>query len=230
MTVVKVCGLRELSHMIASAEAGADMLGLNFLPTVRRYIEPDTAKELATSFREHSPSLGAGRALPLVGLFANQPVEEVNEVVARVGLDMVQLCGDEPIEYWAKVNVPILKVVHVASVPAGRQTARNDVVKDVHFRLQEIDESGHIAVLDKKSDTQPGGLGETFDWSIAREMADRGHRFLLAGGLTPENVGQAIESTQPYGVDVSSGVETDGTKDIAKIQTFIAEAKRNSLA
>jgi phosphoribosylanthranilate isomerase len=225
MTVVKICGMRELSHMIAAAEAGADMLGLNFLPRVRRYIEPDAAKELANSFREHSTSLGAGLALPLVGLFADQPVEEVNEVAARVGLDMVQLCGDEPIEYWSTVTVPILKVVHVLSVPKERSTARNSVVKDVHFRLQEIDESGHIAMLDRQSDTQPGGLGETFDWSIARDMADRGHRFLLAGGLTPENVGEAIESTQPYGVDVSSGVETDGAKNIAKIQAFIAAAR-----
>jgi phosphoribosylanthranilate isomerase len=76
---------------------------------------------------------------------------------------------------------------------------------------------------------QPGGMGETLDWSIAREMADRGHHFLLAGGLTPENIGQAIEATQPYGVDVSSGVETDGMKDIAKIQAFITEARRNLL-
>lgn len=219
MTVVKICGMRELSHMIAAAEAGADMLGLNFLPRVRRYIEPDAAKELANSFREE------GHTLPIVGLFADQPVEEVNEVAARVGLDMVQLCGDEPIGYWSKVTVPILKVVHVPSVPKDGDTSRNDIVKDVHFRLQEIDKSGHIAVLDRQSDKQPGGLGETFDWSIAREMADRGHRFLLAGGLTPENVGEAIDSTQPYGVDVSSGVETDGAKNIAKIQAFIAAAR-----
>jgi phosphoribosylanthranilate isomerase len=161
-------------------------------------------------------------------LFADQPVEEVNEVAASVGLDMVQLCGDEQIDYWGKVNVPLLKVVHVVTLPTESQTARNIVMKDVHFRLQELGESGHSAVLDRQSDVQPGGMGETFDWSIAREMADRGHRFLLAGGLNPENVGNAIEATQPYGVDVSSGVESDGVKDIAKIQAFIATAKRNS--
>lgn len=223
MTVVKICGLRELSHMFAAAEAGADMLGLNFLPTVRRYIEPEHAKEMANAFRAQ------GRTLPLVGLFADQPIDAVNAVAEQVGLDMVQLCGDEPPEYWAQVNTPILKVVHVASVPVERTTDRDIVIKDVHFRLQEIDETGHIAVMDRQSDTQPGGLGETFDWSIAREMANRGHRFLLAGGLTPENVGKAIDATQPYGVDVSSGVETDGMKDIGKIQRFITEAKRNSL-
>ena len=237
MTVVKVCGMRELSHMVAATEAGVDMLGMVFVTTVRRYIEPEKAQKLAGEFRGTQRSSAEWQfgklrvqGVALVGLFADQPVDEVNEVVARVGLDMVQLCGDEPIGYWSKVTVPILKVVHVLSVLKERTTARNDVMKDVHFRLQEIDESGHIAVLDRQSDVQPGGLGETFDWSIAREMADRGHRFLLAGGLTPENVGEAIESTRPYGVDVSSGVEIDGAKDIAKIQAFIAEAKRNSLA
>jgi phosphoribosylanthranilate isomerase len=224
MAIVKVCGMRELSHMVAATEAGVDMLGMVFVPAVRRYIEPDAAQELVAAFREQ------GHAPQLVGLFADQPVEEVNEVASRLGLDMVQLCGYEPVGYWAKVNIPILKVVHVASVPAESQTARGIVMKDVHFRLQKVSKAGHIAVLDRKSDAQPGGLGETFDWSIAREMADRGHNFLLAGGLAPENVGDAIESTHPYGVDVSSGVESDGVKDIAKIQAFIAAAKRNSQA
>jgi len=210
--------------MVAASEAGVDMLGIVMVPAVRRYIAPDTARELIAAFR------GQGYTLPTVGLFSDQPVEEVNEVVERVGLDMVQLCGDEQIDYWGKVNVPILKVVHVASLSTESQTARNIVMKDIHFRLQEIGESGHIAILDKKSDVQPGGLGETFDWAIAREMADRGHRFLLAGGLTPDNVEDAIEATQPYGVDVSSGVESDGAKNIAKIQAFIAETKRNSPA
>ena len=92
-------------------------------------------------------------------------------------------------------------------------------------RLRKVNDAGHLAVLDRQSEAQPGGLGETFDWSVAREMADRGHRFLLAGGLDPENVGGAINAAHPYGVDVSSGVETEGVKDIAKIQAFIAAAR-----
>lgn len=222
MTVVKVCGMRELSHMVAATEAGVDMLGMVFVPGVRRYIDPNAAKELAASFRAQ------GHTLPLVGLFANQPFDEVNEVAEHVGLDMVQLCGDEDIGYCGKVNVPILKVVHVPSVPRERETERNTIVEDVHSRLQEIDEAGHIAILDRQSDVQPGGMGATFDWSIAREMVDRGHRFLLAGGLNPGNVGDAIEAVRLYGVDVSSGVESDGVKDIAKIQSFITEARKKS--
>ena len=224
MTVVKICGLRELSHMITAADAGADLLGMVFLPTVRRYIEPEKAKELASNFRDQ------GHTQSLVGLFADQGIEDVNAVAEYVGLDMVQLCGNEPHRgYWTKVNVPIMKVVHVSSNLEQQPGGRPQLIKALSERLDSILHWGHSAVLDSQSDVQPGGLGETFDWSIARALANHGQRFLLAGGLTPENVREAIETTGAYGVDVSSGVETGGNKDISKIQTFITEAKRNSL-
>ncbi len=206
--------------MITAANAGADLLGMVFLPTVRRYIEPEKAKELVSNFRDQ------GHTQSIVGLFANQEIEEVNAVAEYVGLDMVQLCGDNEWEpYWDKMNLPIMRVLHVPptqkSVFAMAHAGR--------LRLDDISSKGHTAILDSQSDVQPGGLGETFDWSIARALANQGKRFLLAGGLTPENVREAIETTGAYGVDVSSGVETGGNKDISKIQTFITEAKRNSL-
>ena len=220
MTVVKICGLRELSHMITAANAGADLLGMVFLPTVRRYIEPEKAKELVSNFRDQ------GHTQSIVGLFADQDVEEVNTVAEYVGLDIVQLCGDNEWErYWDKMNLPIMRVLHVPST-------QKSVFMMAHaggLRLDDISSKGHTAILDSQSGVQPGGLGETFDWSIARALANQGKRFLLAGGLTPENVREAIETTGAYGVDVSSGVETSGNKDISKIQTFITEAKRNSL-
>ena len=220
MTVVKICGLRDLSHMITAANAGADLLGMVFLPTVRRYIEPQKAKELVSNFRDQ------GHTQSIVGLFADQEVEEVNAVAQYVGLDMVQLCGDNEWEpYWDKMNLPIKKVLHVLST-------RKSVFAMAHaygLRLDDIRRKGHTAILDSQSDVQPGGLGEAFDWSIARALTNQGERFLLAGGLTPENVREAIETTGAYGVDVSSGVETGGNKDTSKIQRFITEAKRNSL-
>ena len=206
--------------MITAANAGADLLGMVFLPTVRRYIEPEKAKELVSNFRDQ------GHTQSIVGLFANQEIEEVNAVAEYVGLDMVQLCGDNEWEsYWDKMNLPIMRVLHVPST-------RKSVLAMTHaggLRLDDISRKGHTAILDSQSDVQPGGLGEAFDWSIARALANQGKRFLLAGGLTPENVREAIETTGAYGVDVSSGVETGGNKDISKIQTFITEAKRNSL-
>ena len=95
-------------------------------------------------------------------------------------------------------------------------------------RLHTINDAGHIALLDRESSVQPGGMGQTFDWSVARELAAFGHRFILAGGLTPENVPAAIGEVAPWGVDVSSGVETDGVKDVDKIRSFIAAARKGA--
>ena len=159
-----------------------------------------------------------------MGLFADQPVEHVNAVAAQVGLDFVQLCGSEPPEYWAQVEPAILKVVHVPPAASGDTDDQYAVVETVEVRLQAISNAGHIAVLDRQSSVQPGGMGEMFDWSVAKELAALGYRFILAGGLTPENVAAAIEAVGPFGVDVSSGVETDGVKDIEKIRRFVAAA------
>ena len=220
MTLVKICGLRDVEHMVAAAEAGADLVGLNFLPTVRRYIPPETGAALASTFRESRQ----GAPQRLVGLFADQPVEHVNAVAKLVGLDFVQLCGSEPPEYWAQVEPAILKVVHVPPAASGDTDDQYAVVETVEVRLQAISNAGHIAVLDRQSSVQPGGMGEMFDWSVAKELAALGYHFILAGGLTPENVAAAIEAVGPFGVDVSSGVETDGVKDIEKIRRFVAAA------
>ena len=220
MTLVKVCGMRDLEHMAAAAEAGADLLGMVFLPTVRRYIPPETGAALASTFRESRQ----GAPQRLVGLFADQPVEHVNAVAAQVGLDFVQLCGSEPPEYWAQVEPAILKVVHVPAAASGDTDDQYAVVETVEVRLQAISNAGHIALLDRQSLVQPGGMGEMFDWSVAQELAALGYRFILAGGLTPENVAAAIEAVGPFGVDVSSGVETDGVKDIEKIRRFVTAA------
>lgn len=222
MTLVKVCGMRSAEQMAAAAEAGADLLGMVFLPTVRRYIPPEDASALASAFRER------GEGPKLVGLFADQDVEHVNAVAKLVGLDMVQLCGSEPPEYWARVEPLVVKVVHVPAAASGDTDDQYAVVETVEARLHTINDAGHIALLDRESSVQPGGMGQTFDWSVARELAALGHRFILAGGLTPENVGSAIDAVKPWGVDVSSGVETDGVKDVDKIRSFIAAARKGA--
>lgn len=224
MTLVKICGLRDLEHMAVAAEAGADLIGLNFLPTVRRYVPPETGAALASAFREGRQ----GAAPKLVGLFADQPVEHLNDVARQVGLDMVQLCGSEPPEYWAQVEPLIIKVVHVPPSPSGDTDDRYALMETVEAKLQAINDAGHTALLDSQSSVQPGGTGQTFDWGIAWELADRGNRFILAGGLTPENVAAAIEAVAPWGVDVSTGVETGGAKDTGKIRSFIAAARRGA--
>jgi phosphoribosylanthranilate isomerase len=215
-TLIKICGLREPQHALVAAEAGADYLGMVFVPGVRRRITVEQARQIVQAARHargtHAPKL--------VGLFQDQPLSEVNEVAAEVGLDHVQLCGHEPMDYCGKVAVSPFKVLHVRA-----DVVRDKTIADMDARLADLNAAGWLAVLDKHSDRQGGGTGETFDWSIAAELAQRGRRFLLAGGLTPANVAEAVRTVHPHGVDVSSGVETDGVKDIAKIRAFVVSAR-----
>ena len=217
MTRFKICGLREVRHALAAADAGADFLGFVFVPGVRRQLSVDDARGIIQRYRRLKGEGGS----PLVGLFADQPVEEVARIVRYCCLDMAQLCGDEPPEYWDELEVPVIRQIKVAD--AG---PRDEVVAEVRQRVDEVISHGHIAMLDKHEAGSLGGTGRTLEWSIAAEVA-RHHDFLLAGGLSPENVGEAIVSVNPWGVDVSSGVETVGVKDQTKITAF-AEAVRRT--
>ncbi|MSQ11413.1 MAG: phosphoribosylanthranilate isomerase [Dehalococcoidia bacterium] len=218
--LVKICGLQQLEHALAAAEAGADLFGMVFVPGVRRRITPQQARAIAQGVSAVCAKQGKP-APKLVGLFADQPLDEVNAIARSVGLAHVQLCGAEPMDYCQRVAVPPLKVLHVDdSAPRQQAIAALDVT------LKALNEAGWLAVLDRRSEKQPGGLGVTFDWTVAAELAQRGRRFLLAGGLTPENVANAVRTVYPYGVDVSTGVETSSVKDTGKIRAFIAASRK----
>ena len=215
MTPFKICGLRDAARARAAADAGASLLGFVFVPGVRRQLTETEGRGVIESFREDS-----GVEPPrIVGLFANQPAEEVNHLAELCRLDMVQLCGDETPEYWERMDRPIIRQIKV--VDSG---CRERDVEQVMARVAEVVERGHVAQLDSHQPGALGGTGHTFDWSIAREVAKH-HDFLLAGGLDPDNVREAIEKVGPWGVDVSSGVETGGVKDVEKIAAFAAQAR-----
>ena len=221
MTQIKICGLRNTGHALVAADAGADFLGFVFVEGVRRQLLLDEAARVIEEYRE---SQGPGGP-KLVGLFADQPVDQVNRVADIVGLDRVQLCGSEGAEHWSAVDRPIFQVLHVGEPPDSTERTRAAAVTILAQRLLRLEAAEGLAILDRQSDLQPGGLGEVFDWSLARTLADQGRRFMLAGGLTPDNVAQAIATARPHGVDVSSGVETDGVKDVAKIRAFVQAAR-----
>ncbi|GBD11623.1 N-(5'-phosphoribosyl)anthranilate isomerase [bacterium HR23] len=213
--LVKVCGLRTLEDMLVAAEAGADLLGIVFVPGVRRRVEPTLAREMVARFRQQ---FTVRPAPPIVGLFAHQPLEEVRAIARLVGLDRVQLCGEEDIPFALQVGLPVLKAVHITGAGARE-------VERAEAQVAALEEAGILPLLDRGGGPQPGGLGQPFDWTVAQALARRGHRFLLAGGLTPENVAEAVRRVRPYGVDVSSGVETDGRKDGAKVRAFLQVAR-----
>ena len=216
MTAFKICGLRELGHALAATDAGADYLGFVFVPGVRRRISADRASEIIQECRR----LRASDMPAIVGLFANQTLEDVNQIVRHCSLEFAQLCGDEPPEYWERVEAPVIRQIKVRE-----DRPRDETIDEVRRRVDEVVSGMHTALLDKHQAGHLGGAGKSFDWSIARDVA-RSHEFLLAGGLTPENVLQAITEVSPWGVDVSSGIETDGVKDLTKIAAFAEEVRR----
>ncbi|MDO8567301.1 MAG: phosphoribosylanthranilate isomerase [Dehalococcoidales bacterium] len=200
MTRIKICGLREPAHALAAAEAGADFIGLVFAPSPRQ-ITVEQAGKVALAIKN------GGYPVQLVGVFVNAPVDEVNRITEVYHLDMVQLSGDESIEYCALVNGPVIKAVRIGSEKTVKLSKK------------------YTYLLDTQVKGKFGGTGVTFDWSLAKPIA-RQVPVIIAGGLTPENVPEAIRQVAPWGVDVSSGVETDGAKDIAKIKAFIQAVRR----
>lgn len=211
--VVKICGQRTAEHAIAAASAGADMIGMVFAPG-RRQITPETSKDIVAIVKKD-------RTNPpkMVGVFVNAPAADVNRIAAECGLDFVQLSGGEPWSYCSQIAAPVIKVIHIDEAGAGE----GGFVKLANL-CQEATIREYTILLDSGADRMPGGTGKTFDWNIAERLSQH-FKFLMAGGLTPGTVAEAIHTAHPWGVDVSTGVETDGVKDVSKIQAFIKAAK-----
>ena len=217
MTRFKICGVRDVDSALAAAEAGADFLGFNFVHGVRRQLTFEQGRSIISRV---AGELGDDRP-GLVGLFADQEIDEVNEIIASCGLEYAQLCGSEEPDYWDQVRANIIKQVRVKPLASEQETVDATLV-----RVKDVVSRGNIALLDSYKKGALGGTGHTFDWSIAAQVAQE-YDVVLAGGLAPDNVVTAIRHVNPWMVDVSTGVETDGAKDPTRIRAF-AEAVRSA--
>lgn len=204
--LIKICGLRETDHALQTAELGADLLGFVFADSPRQ-ITPEAAREIIVRL----PS-----AVRKVGVFVDCDLGLINDIISYCGLDFAQLHGQEPPEYCLAVQAPVIK--------AWRIKDEDSLVELLPYR-----DCVEMFLLDTYVKGAVGGTGQTFDWSLAGKAAEFG-KVILAGGLTPENVALAVETVGPYGVDVSSGVETAGAKDMAKIAAFIKQARGRKYA
>jgi len=206
---VKICGLRTQEHLNAAIDAGADMLGFVFYEPSHRYLEPQQAQALCASPINWEP---ADQSLPdSVGVFVNKDAGFINDVAEQVGLHFVQLHGHESPEFCQQIKRPVLKALHLHT------HADKGMIKAYQETTWRI-------LLDTPTSAW-GGTGVTHDWSLAHSVATE-IPIMLAGGLTPENVAEAISQVHPWGIDVSSGVETNKHKDVTKIRTFIENVRK----
>lgn len=218
MTVVKICGVMTVDDALMSARAGADMLGLNFYRKSPRYLDIEAARDLCASLRTE---LGAACPL-LVGVFVNEIVGRVSQTMERIGLNFAQLSGDESLEMVRELRGIAYKGIR----PQSRLDALDDAAYFADFPL--TDERIPSLLLDAYHPNLYGGTGAQASDEVVRAVKDKTPRLMLAGGLTPDNVGARVRDLHPWGVDVASGVEIDGQpgrKDAAKVQAFVAAAK-----
>ena len=213
MTRVKICGIREEVHALAAAEAGADFIGLVFAPS-QRQVTPAQAEKIATAVKQSGNDTG------VVGIFVNMPAPEVNKIADSCNLDWVQLSGNESWEYCREITKPLIKVIGI-----GQRQSPQQICTALASGVKFLTNQTHIYLLDSQVKGKYGGTGTTFDWSLARQAAEQ-FPVIIAGGLTPENIARAIKIAAPWGVDVSSGVEVDGIKHIARIRALIEAVRR----
>ncbi|MCP3677797.1 MAG: phosphoribosylanthranilate isomerase [Deltaproteobacteria bacterium] len=201
MVRIKICGITLREDALGACEAGADALGFIFWQGSKRYIDPDEAKKIVKALPPFVTS---------VGVFVDERHDRISEIVDLVGLDVVQLHGTESPEFCAAVKRPVVKAFRVTG-------------EEVVSELSRYNVSAYL--LDTYREGVSGGTGETFNWDIARKATVSG-RVILAGGLTPENISDAVGQVEPYGVDVSSGVEmSEGKKDLERVRLFIERAR-----
>ncbi len=213
---VKICGLTNLDDALAAAEAGADLLGFIFYDKSPRAVDARTVAEIVRELRRAS-RFTSHSALRTVGVFVNPNLEQVVRTLDYCGLDLAQLHGEEAPELLAALPGRSFKALR----PRDAAEAADLAGRFARFAPA----GGPDLLVDAYHPTLRGGAGQTGDWSLAASLAGQ-HRLLLAGGLTPDNVAQAIAQVHPWGVDVASGVEaTPGRKDHSRLRAFMAAAK-----
>jgi phosphoribosylanthranilate isomerase len=214
---IKICGITSVEDALIVARAGADAIGLNFYPRSRRYISFDAAKEIVAALPKE---------VVKVGLFVNTPPVEVCRVHSALSLDLIQLHGDEPPEYLAQLgDRPVMRAFRVQ--PGSLQP-----VIEYLALCRELRAAPKLILFDSLAPGEYGGTGKTADWTIVRQYAAQAGlpSLVLAGGLTPQNVAEAIAAVGPAAVDVASGVESSpGRKDSSAVEAFV-RATRTAFA
>ncbi|MEH7093294.1 phosphoribosylanthranilate isomerase [Neobacillus vireti] len=197
---VKICGLTDSHTAIKAAEYGADAIGLVFAES-KRQVSLAAAKEIVSSLPAH---------VMKIGVFVNETKEEIERIASLVGLTHIQLHGEESAAFSQSLPLSVVKAISFEN---------NDALEGI------VQFPANYILLDGPKGKYRGGNGTSFDWRQVNTLSLKGKKVILAGGLHLENVTEAIQIINPYMVDVSSGVETNGVKDLGKIKAFIEKVK-----
>ncbi|MFC4559498.1 phosphoribosylanthranilate isomerase [Virgibacillus kekensis] len=197
--LVKICGITTKEAAREAVTAGADFIGFVFARSKRK-IDPEDVRQIVSTL---PPSVKK------VGVFVNESRDKIVQIADQAGLDYIQLHGDEPADFAESLPYPVIKAF---SIEKTEISAINSYPCDYYL-------------IDSPAGKYRGGNGTTFDWTLLKESRIDREKVILAGGLNPQNIHEAITTARPAGVDVSSGVETDGYKDLLKIKQFITNAK-----
>ena len=202
--IIKICGLTNIVQTKACTDLGVDWIGFNCWNGSSRYIEPNQIRDIINSIP---------KSITTVGVFVNEPLKTLEKIMNDTGVDLAQLHGDENYEYIEKIKVPWFKAFRVTP----------------EFNPKKIKCFGQeLFLLDSYSKINFGGTGEKLDWNRIAEYSNLG-KLILAGGLNPENIVDAVKKVRPWGVDVCSGVEKEpGIKDMLKVKSFVQKLRNNS--
>ena len=207
MTKIKICGIKTIDDALAAIDLGADLIGFNFYPKSPRYVEVGMCRNIMSRVRT------IGR-VTCVGVFVNASVDEVHAIMDTCGLGLAQLHGDETVEFMESLQEKSFKAFRG--------------VADVETDNRMIADGAPAFLVDASVKGVYGGSGVTADWDGAAKLAKK-YPLLLAGGLTPENVGEAVSRVKPWGVDVASGVESaPGKKDPSRMKAFVRAVQEES--
>ena len=229
MVKVKICGTTNLEDALLAAEAGTDFLGFIFYPPGKRSVTPEVAQTITARLRQ------LDNCPVLVGVFVNETPERMVEIMAECQLDLAQLHGDEPPWLVGDERSPLYGRAYKALRPTSLIEAETDAEwftrpQSPNYPISQLPNlpisPSPTLLIDAYHPTLRGGTGQTADWTICAHLARQVPGLMLAGGLTPENVAEAVRVVRPYAVDVASGVETaPGRKDPALVRAFVANAK-----
>ncbi len=225
MVWIKICGITNEEDALKISDLGADALGFILFAESARRIEPDKALEIVLAVKDKFINAPDKMRPLFIGVFVNENISKVIEIAEKLGLDYIQLSGDETLDYLKKIkkhnrNIKLIKLIRVKD-----NVSSSEIISK---QMQEFKKAADLFLLDTFKENIYGGTGKSFNWEMVKRLSEE-YFIILAGGLDRENVAKAIQIVKPFGIDASTKLEkSPGKKDIGKVEIFIKNALKKA--